>query len=27
VLMHTDQGSEGEFKWLSQHLDLEVLDG
>jgi putative transposase len=24
---HTDRGSQGEFKWSSQHLDLEVLDG
>jgi putative transposase len=27
VIFHTDRGSTGEFKWLSQHLDLEVLDG
>jgi putative transposase len=25
VIMHTDQGSEGEFNWPSQHLDVEVL--
>lgn len=27
VIWHTDRGSEGGFKWSSQHLDLEVLDG
>ena len=24
LVHHTDAGSQGEFKWLSQHLDLEV---
>jgi putative transposase len=27
LVHHSDAGSQGEFKWLSQHLDLEVLDG
>lgn len=26
-VIHTDRGSQGEFKRSSQHLDLEVLDG
>ncbi len=27
VWRHTRRGDKGEFKWSSQHLDLEVLDG
>ncbi|MBA3574106.1 MAG: IS3 family transposase, partial [Pseudonocardiales bacterium] len=27
VIMHTDQGSEGGFKWSSQHLDRGGVDG
>jgi putative transposase len=27
LIHHSDAGSQGEFKWSSQHLDLEVLDG
>ena len=27
LICHSDAGSQGEFKWSSQHLDLEVLDG
>jgi hypothetical protein len=27
LIIHSDQGVQGEFKWSSQHLDLEVLDG
>jgi transposase InsO family protein len=27
LIGHADAGSQGGFNWLSQHLDLEVLDG
>ena len=27
LIHHSDAGSQGGFKWSSQHLDLEVLDG
>jgi putative transposase len=27
LVHHSDAGSQGGFKWSSQHLDLEVLDG
>jgi putative transposase len=27
LVHHTDAGSQGEFKWSSQHLDQEVHDG
>ena len=25
TIVHSDRGSQGEFKWSSQHLDLEVV--
>ena len=27
LIMHSDAGSQGGFKWSSQHLDVEVCDG
>jgi putative transposase len=27
LICHADAGSQGEFNWSSQHLDMEVLDG
>ena len=27
LIHHSDQGSQGGFKWSSQHLDVEVCDG
>ena len=27
IILHSDRGSQGEFNWSSQHLDVEVLDG